>query len=110
MANKIIQYRYYSDENPNNYPVNSVYKDYVQGVIFAQTMPILQLGIQTIPGAKFRLNTGDPIIIGSTGIYELDLNNKTEITSLTFDADTMLAIQNLNAYLIIDVVYESLEG
>jgi hypothetical protein len=37
-------------------------------------MPIVQLGIQSVPGTKFYLNgSNNPIIIGNTGIYELDL-------------------------------------
>lgn len=108
MANKVIQYRYYGDKDPRNFPIDSTSENYVSGEVFAETMPILQLGIQTIPGAKFKLNTGDSIIIGSTGIYELDLNNKTEITSLSFEASTLNFINNLKAYLIVDVVYESL--
>lgn len=108
MANKVIQYRYYGDNDSRNFPIDSTSENYVSGEVFAETMPIVQLGIQTIPGAKFKLNTGDPIVIGSTGIYELDLNNKTEITSLSFDDSTLKFIKSLEAYLIVDVVYDSL--
>ena len=41
--------------------------------------PIIHLGIQTLPGTKIYLNGfyDAPIIIGATGIYELDLEGTT---------------------------------
>ena len=112
MANKVIQYRYYNDDNLNNFPSKATGNLFTSGTAFSETIPILQLGIQSLPGTKFKLNNSvDPIIIGSTGIYELDLDNKTEISSLAFDATS---IQNINenngAYLIVDIIYENSEG
>lgn len=111
MANKIIQYRYYGDNNNNNSPREVQKNEFVSGEVFQNTSPILQLGIQTLPGARFYLNKGiDPVYIGPTGIYELDLENKTEIVSLRFDNKTMdLINKNNNAYLIVDILYESEE-
>lgn len=110
MANKVIQYRYYNDNNLNNYPSNATGDLFISGNAFT-TVPILQLGIQSLPGTKFKLNNSvDSIIIGSTGIYELDLENKTEISSLTFDATSIKNIGEKNgAYLIVDVLYEDTE-
>lgn len=112
MANKIIQYRYYGEENNNNSPSGVKKNEFVSGEVFQNTSPILQLGIQTLPGARFYLNKGiDPIYIGSTGIYDLDLENKTEIVSLRFDNKTMDLINtNDSAYLIVDILYESEEA
>ena len=112
MANKIIQYRYYGDNNNNNSPREVQKNEFVSGEVFQNTSPILQLGIQTLPGARFYLNKGiDPVYIGPTGIYELDLENKTEIVSLRFDNKTMdLINKNNNAYLIVDILYESEEA
>ena len=112
MANKVIQYRYYNDGNLNNFPSKATGNLFTSGTAFSETIPILQLGIQSLPGTKFKLNNSvDPIIIGSTGIYELNLDNKTEISSLAFDATS---IQNINenngAYLIVDIIYENSEG
>ena len=77
MANKVVQYRYYGRGNDNNYPLEETSARFCKGDVFLETLPILQLGIQTMPGTKFYVNAGDdPIIIGSTGIYELDLQNK----------------------------------
>jgi hypothetical protein len=74
-------------------------------------VPILQLGIQTVPGTYFYLNGGlDPIIIGSTGIYELDLNGEVEISKLEIDKDSLTRINEMqNGYLIIDIIYEDEE-
>ena len=74
-------------------------------------MPISQLGIQALPGTKFYLNgSNDPIIIGHTGIYELDLEGLAEITALSFDAKSIEAINgNNNSFLIVDIIYEQEE-
>ena len=71
-------------------------------------MPVIQLGIQSLPGTKFYLNnSNDPIIIGNTGIYELDLNGLSEITAISFDRASINAIAtNQNGYLIVDILYE----
>jgi hypothetical protein len=46
-------------------------------------MPIVHLGIQTLPGTKVYLNSNmdAPVIIGATGIYELDLEGTTGLIS-----------------------------
>lgn len=112
MAKRVKQFRYYSENIDNinsNYPSNKVNKQsLITGTIFANYMPISKLGIQSLPGTKFYLNnSSSPIIIGQTGIFELDLNKQTEIIALQFDAKSIQAINdNINAYLIIDVIYE----
>lgn len=111
MAKQVKQFRYYSEniENINsNYPSNINKQSLVAGNIFANYMPISKLGIQSIPGTKFYLNnSSSPIIVGNTGIFELDLNKQTEIIALRFDAKSIQFINdNLNAYLIIDMIYE----
>lgn len=106
-AVKIKQFRYYNEGNENNSP--AVGKAFYQNeVSFSYYAPIQQVGIQTLPGTKFYLNqSADPIIIGSTGIYELDLRNTTAIlSSFRFDKNSMDIINNLkNGYLVIDLVY-----
>lgn len=125
MAKRIKQYRYYADGvknsasgNEKNQPqeikndageyVPTSYTHYVSGAVFGDTFPILQLGIQALPGTKFYLNNGlEPIIIGSTGIYELDLDGQTEITDISFDYGSMTLIRdNVNAFLIVDIIYD----
>ena len=57
------------------------------------------------------LNGGlDPIIIGSTGIYELDLSGEIEISKLEFDYESLERINKMaNGYLIVDIIYEDEE-
>jgi len=121
MANRIKQFRYYNDTADGvskNQPaqvvgedgglIDTTYQNYVSGLVFGDNFPVLQLGIQALPGTKFKLNNAvDPIIIGLTGIYELDLVGQTEITAIQFDADSMVNINNNNnAYLIVDIIYD----
>lgn len=108
MAKKIKQIRYYQDNNSNNYPENVTSRNLISGTIFSVYTPILQLGIQSLPGTKFYLNgSSNPIIIGSTGIYELNLQGLIKINALQFDSRSLKTIQNnTNAYLIIDILYE----
>lgn len=125
MANKrIAQFRYFGDKNSSlnskdkdaiyhqldgNQPNGLTGADLCAGTAFADYTPMVQLGIQALPGTKFNLNTNlDPIIIGTTGIYELDLTDSSAvITSLTFEQDSIELIQaNPDGYLIIDIVYQ----
>lgn len=121
MANRIKQFRYYNDTADGvskNQPsqvvgedgglIDTTYQHYVSGLVFGDNFPVLQLGIQALPGTKFKLNNAvDPIIVGLTGIYELDLVGQTEITAIQFDADSMVNINNNNnAYLIVDIIYD----
>lgn len=109
MAKRVQQYRFYNDgDTTRNQPANISFQNLTSGSIFSKTLPILQLGIQALPGTKFYLNnSSDPVIIGSTGIYELDLEGKTEITALSFNNYSVESIRkNINAYLIVDVIYD----
>lgn len=125
MANKrIAQFRYFGDSNSNfnsqdkdaiyhqldsNQPNGLTAADLCAGTVFTDYTPIVQLGIQALPGTKFNLNTNlDPIVIGATGIYELDLTDSSAvITSLTFEQSSIEYIQsNPDGYLIIDIVYQ----
>jgi hypothetical protein len=128
MARAIHQFRFYSDaqNEARNEPSGTAYtaaggmQAFSNGSLFDGTwgdgghkkyVPILQLGIQSIPGTYFYLNGGlDPIIIGSTGIYELDLTGDIEISKLEFDYSSLQRINEMaNGYLIIDIIYESEE-
>lgn len=110
MTKKLKQFRFYGNET------DSLTKEF-----FTKTgdntlnsyLPILHLGIQTLPGTKFYINSNfnTPIIVGVTGIYELDLTGTTGlITGLRFDDDSMNIIANApQGYLIVDIVYETEE-
>lgn len=109
MAKQVKQFRFYQNNSEKNYPKNQVnYRNLISGSVFQPYMPIIQLGIQSLPGTKFYLNnSNDPIIIGHTGIYELDLEGMAEITALSFDSKSVEAVNgNDNSFLIIDVIFE----
>lgn len=108
MAKRVKQFRYYGDNSDQNSPLIASNNEYVSGAVFSAYYPILQLGIQAMPGTKFYLNKStNPVMIGYTGIYELDLNGQIEISALNFDKNSMDQINELNnALLIVDVVYE----
>lgn len=115
MARVVKQFRYYGTQNSNNQPSGINVSNLTSGRIFFDgslgTSSITQLGIQTMPGVKFYLNDGlEPIIVGSTGIYELDLNGLTDITNLNFDKNSISNILTSNGgYLIVDAIYETEE-
>lgn len=108
MSMQIKQFRFYNDGNVNNSPAVANYKYYCDDTSFRYFAPIYQLGIQTLPGTRIYLNQSTtPIIIGASGIYELDLNDTTAIlNSIRIEKTSMETINNLeNGYLIIDIVY-----
>ena len=125
MAYKVKQFRYYNDkssevsESKRNQPATLdgtttlITSDhYVSGGVFGKHFPVTQLGIQALPGTKFYLNEAvDPVIIGATGIYELDLTNGIQISKISFDPKSMEIIKNNdNAFLIVDIIYDDGEA
>lgn len=116
MSKIVKQYRYYGENNTLNYPSKIKLDTLETGQIFILesdvSAPIVGLGIQTIPGIKFHLNgdPGDPIVVGASGIYELELQNNYEIDMLQFERNSLnqlINTRNNNAYLIIDAIYET---
>ena len=114
MAKQVMQFRYYGEGHEKNYPSTISKNSLKSGTIFSDKdcFPIIQLGIQSLPGLHFYLNNANTsIIIGSTGIYELDLEGYAEITKLSFDEDTLNIIDdNPNAYLIVDMICDKQEA
>lgn len=113
MVKRIKQFRFYGTGNTNNNPSIGATFFTNPGVGLTDYMPIVHLGIQTLPGTKIYLNQNidAPIIIGSTGIYELDLENTTGlISSIQVDQGSMNIIDIVpTAYFIMDIVYETEE-
>lgn len=114
MAKKIGQIRYYGPNNNStgqkvNYPEDLARNSLRYGNVFNTIYPIVQLGVQTMPGVKFYVNNHTtPIIVGATGIYELDVDGLSNITDIQFDNTSLDMIDNNpNAYLIIDYIYET---
>ena len=125
MAYKVKQFRYYNDkssevtESKRNQPTTLdgtttliTSEHYVNGDVFGKHFPVTQLGIQALPGTKFYLNEAvDPVIIGATGIYELDLTNGIQISKISFAHDSIENIKNNdNAFLIVDIIYDDGEA
>ena len=125
MVKKVKQFRFFGDVNSafnalndngvlsqldTNEPEDLTSSYLISGdKIFGDYYPIIQLGIQGVPGTKFYLNGNlDPIFLGASGIFELDLtNSSTMITALSFDRDSIGYINsNPDGYLIIDIVYQ----
>lgn len=107
---KIYQYRYYGENNSKNQPANINYNALVGGSFLdTNKIPIVQLGIQSIPGGAFYINgSNEPVILGSTGIYELELGAEAEITAIKVLPSTVHLINdNPSAYLLIDIMYEA---
>ena len=110
MSKKLIQFRYFGDGTEFedlNYPKSLEKSSLQTGEIFYDYMPIAQLGIQSVPGLKFYLNDStEPIIVGSSGIYDLMANGTLKITKLQFDISGLNRIEKeRNNYLIIDILY-----
>lgn len=106
MARKIKQFKYYPKQGSGS---TIGYEPLRSGNAFRQCLPIIQLGIQTMPGVIFRLNgANNPIMVGSTGIYEIDVSDGAAITSLNFDAASLSMIdESGTGYLIIDILYDN---
>lgn len=108
MAKKVGQVRFYSNDNAANYSsgLEANTWNLVHGGAFRHAYPIVQLGVQTLPGTQMYINgSSTPIIIGSTGIYELDIDGLSQIVTLAFSESSLQTIaNNETAYLIVDYV------
>ena len=106
---KVGQMRFYSENNANNYPSTLTIGQLRHGTAFSKVYPIVKLGIQTVPGTKFYVNGHDtPVIVGHTGIYQIDLDGVSTISDLAFDYASLNVIAlNDNVFLQIDYVYET---
>lgn len=109
-ANKLDpEQKYFYAIQQLNYPPTLYSGNLVSGSAFANCVPIVKLGIQSLPGVRFRFNTNlEWIVLGATGLYEIDLKDSAgTIVDLKFDKQSIQNINdNQNAYLIIDIVYE----
>lgn len=108
---KIKQFRFYGPNHSLNYPAGLSKGDLVTSTFFNDYTPITQIGIQSLPGVKFYLNNEidkqNPIILGYSGVYELNLEGIAEINTLCFDEASLSKIKpEYGGRLIIDIVYE----
>ena len=107
MAKNLKQFRWYSDEDSKNSPENISKIQYENGTAFKDVYPISQLGIQALPGTKFYLNGSvKPLVIGVSGIYDLDIKNGARVTGLSFSKQSLQEIHaHPTSYLIVDILY-----
>lgn len=107
MSKNVIQFRYFGDNQEDNFPATITKAQLNSGAIFYNYLPIAQIGIQTLPGIKFYLNDStNPIIIGNSGVYDLMSDGTLKITKLDFDLTGLERIErDRNNYLIIDILY-----
>lgn len=119
MARELRQYRYYGENSSRNYPNlenNTITADNLEtgSIFFVDTTlgVITQLGIQTMPGIKFYLNSSvSPVVIGKNGIFDLNVENISQISALQFDQESINRLQATpNSYLLIDAIYEKEEN
>lgn len=115
---EIQQYRFYNFNSDKNQPQTLSAWNWVDGDdgtnnakdLLTQLGAAVKIGIQTIPGVKFYLNTDSSagIIIDHTGVYELDLTDTTTtISTLFFDPESLILIDKVdNASLIVDIMYK----
>ena len=102
----VRQFRYYGAKDENNYPKDLNYGQLKSGNIFKDCGVISQIGIQGKPGTKFYLNGSfNSIIIGETGIFELDLKGLGFISAIRFDGKSLDLYEDSDK-LLIDIVYE----
>ena len=123
----IAQFRYYAEQDKgglNYHPAlgnkisSEEYLDLlIKGKLFEgqfgdikySFLGITKLGIQCRTNTKFYLNNSNyPIVIGNTGIYELDLENHGEINNIRFDKTVLESLAGDR--LLVDIVYESQGG
>lgn len=103
----IKQFRYYGEGDSRNYPTNLSREELVYQNIFNGHGSITQLGIQGQPNTTVFLNGQDfPIVLGETGIYEIDLQNYGYINSIRFTEESLARYTGAQDRLLIDIIYE----
>ena len=108
---QIQQFRYFGDKHPDNYPTNLTVNMLKSGTLFDTYLPVTQLGVQAPPGTKFYLNDNasdvkNAIIIGYSGLFELNLEGIAEIYKIAFEGASINNISKIpGGHLIIDIIY-----
>lgn len=99
------QFRYYGDGNELNYPKDLTYKRLTEENLFGGESSISQMGIQGRPGTTFYLNGQTfPIVLGETGIYEIDLQNYGFIHTIQFSPEELNNYAKNKDRLLIDII------
>lgn len=103
----VMQFRYDGNDSNFNYP-NTITRDVLTTSNIFANKNIIQLGIQATPGTRFKLNhaegtinSGGWIVIGTSGIYELNVEDfGLYITSIQFEDSSLKKVM-------IDIIYET---
>lgn len=135
MAMRLVQFRYYGINHPNqenNFPrvVEREGKErlvlWPEAYTFEKYGNINYIKIQTVPGTRIYLNRslwngGSPFVVGSTGILEISVrkrvteaekqdpgfDNSLMVSGFALDAQSKETINTLeDGYLIITIAYE----
>ena len=103
MAKIFKQIRYFGLNSTQN---NTTRNDLTTGLAVKNNTPLTQLGIRALPGTKFYINgESEPVIVGYTGIFELDFKDVNGVYSIKFDPKSVLAVENIpGGYIIIDML------
>ena len=103
---KFKQIKLNSENIEDNQTVNLKYFDN------EKIKKITQLGIQGYPGMTFGFNENSAsILLGSTGLLDLDLNSiPLDVSFIYFSQETLSIIKNTpSLYILIDIIYEGSE-
>lgn len=104
MEQSFKQFRYFGKNSSyNNVTENAL----VNGTFITDGASITQLGVRALPGTRFYLNGGtNPVIVGFTGLFEIEFTEGGSISSIRFDQESIAAINtNLSGgYVIIDIL------
>lgn len=104
MAKKVCQIRWFGDNNSDS---NVSMQELRLGESLYHHYPIVQLGVQTLPGTRLLINNSEtPLTIGATGIYELNIDGLATITSLIIDGRSLNTIADHHGSVIIDYIYD----
>lgn len=102
MNKKIMQFRYYGTKNKNNFPANIKAGDFSTEDFFKDYYPIHYIKIQGPNSIKFWINfNSNSVMLGPSGVYELDLQNFSTIEDLKFSSISSI----ISEPLIIDLIY-----
>lgn len=102
---KVKQFRYYADSD------RQAYKDWPESLhdnlFHSLNGDVIKLGIQAPPGTYFYLNCyenkGNEIVVGASGIYELDVDGFAVLKSLIMNPESLQPGQAI----IVDVIYRT---
>ncbi len=107
MNQSFQQFIYCSPGSEHNFPQNLTAESLINGRFLPADRTISQLGISALPGTRLYLNGGTaPVVVGFTGLFEIDLSAGGAITDIKVDERSIREIErNDSAYLVIDIAY-----